>query len=271
MANNIVTALFGELRYCTTVAKWQYDYGQILKIEGVDLPAAYEVHFSNDLYGESTTQIGDENGVTIPDTYFTTGQMIYAWIYLHTENDGETVYVVRIPVRKRASIEDYNPTDEQQDAITQAIAALNRAVVKTGEDSLKSEGYAVGTQDGVEVEPGSPYYEYNSKYFADEAADSAQDAYESETNAATSERNAAASEENVARSEQNAGLSAEAAAQSADDAYRDANRAEQAAKTAGFMEVMINGSGHLIYMRTSQVDADFSLDSVGHLILESVV
>lgn len=36
-------------------------------------------------------------------------------------------------------------------------------------DALKSEGFAVGEQNGVPVGPGSPYYENNAKYYAEEA------------------------------------------------------------------------------------------------------
>lgn len=36
-------------------------------------------------------------------------------------------------------------------------------------DALKSEGYAVGEQNGVPVGPGSPYYENNAKHYAEEA------------------------------------------------------------------------------------------------------
>lgn len=49
------------------------------------------------------------------------------------------------------------------------------------------------------------------------------------------------------------------------------HRAEQQANTAGYMEVEIDANGHLMYYRTESVDADFYLDAVGHLILESVV
>ena len=41
---------------------------------------------------------------------------------------------------------------------------------------LKSEGYAVGEQDGEPVGDTSPYYESNSKYYSEQSADSAEDA-----------------------------------------------------------------------------------------------
>ena len=127
--SNIVKAVFGTLKAAETSALWQYDYGQILKIIGLDLPDTYEVHFSNSERGAAKTAIGGPDGVIIPDEYLTSGEKIFAWIFLHTgADDGETRYKITIPVRRRASISDAPPTPQQQEAITQAIAALNGAV-----------------------------------------------------------------------------------------------------------------------------------------------
>ena len=130
MENNIITATFDGDNLVYVCPRYQYDYGQILKFTDLDLPFSYEVHYSNsDQTGNSVTQIGDENGVIIPDSLFLTGETIYAWVYLHsTEDDGETVYKVVIPVQKRAKPTNATPTPVQQDAITQAIAALDAGV-----------------------------------------------------------------------------------------------------------------------------------------------
>lgn len=139
MALNVITAKFcsGSNQTWTDEA-WQYDYGQVLQFDGLELPEAYEVHFSNvPLTGTTITQIGGADGVTVPDQYFTTGETIYAWVYLHEgEDDGETVYMVTIPVKKRPQSSDDVPTPEEQSAITQAIAALNIAVEKA-EDAIE--------------------------------------------------------------------------------------------------------------------------------------
>ena len=130
MENRIVTASFnfGEVS-CTTSPLYQHDYGQELVIHGIPLPSTFEVHFANDQYGNSTTSIGTDGVVVIPDTYLTSGKDVYAWIYLHDgENDGETEYKILIPVQARAAVTNQPPTPEQQDAISQAIAALNSAV-----------------------------------------------------------------------------------------------------------------------------------------------
>ena len=51
-----------------------------------------------------------------------------------------------------------------------SAGAASGSASTSGTQALKSEGYAIGTQGGTPVASGSPYYEYNSKYFADEAA-----------------------------------------------------------------------------------------------------
>ena len=131
---HITTATFtaGTIR-TNTEALWQYDYGQVLKISGLTLPEAYEVHFSNQsVVGTTITQIGNADGVSIPDELLTTGIPIYAYIFLHDEvMDGETEYVITIPVNARPKPSDDVPTPMEQSAITEAIAALNVAVAQT--------------------------------------------------------------------------------------------------------------------------------------------
>jgi len=130
MEYNIVTVELDPRFPSRTKPIWKYDYGQILKFEGVELPMAYEVHFSNnDQKGTAKTVIGNQNGVLIPDEYLLTGEPVYAWVFLHAgEDDGETEYKVTIPVNKRPKVEETEPTPVQQDVITQTIAALNTGV-----------------------------------------------------------------------------------------------------------------------------------------------
>lgn len=250
---NVVVACFPDGERKTTAASlWQYDYGQILKFD-LDLPQAYEVHFANAEGGNSVTQIGDADGVAIPDALLLTGKVVYAWVFLHTGNDdGETEYKVTIPVNKRPKPTNATPTPVQQDAITEAIAALQVAVTQTAEDAAAA---AQSKQD---------------------ASDSAAAALRSEQNAAASENNAAGSAAAALQSKQDAGDSAAAALQSernaaasAASAYNDAERAEQAAGQSGYMFFYINDDGDLIYQRTQNVSVDFYLND-GDLFVKAV-
>lgn len=150
--NNIVIATFLNSRSATTVALTRIDYGQILKVSGIDLPPTFEVDFCNQGDPSTKTQIGMNDEVVIPNEYLTTGKDILAFIFLHSgENDGETVYRIRIPVKTRPLRSNDEPTPVQQDAITQAIAALNAAVEQTGDDVIDANAAKEAAQAAQEA------------------------------------------------------------------------------------------------------------------------
>lgn len=249
---NIIAASFGGATVCRTSPAYQYDYGQLLTFPDLELPTAFECHFSNTERGTSVTQIGANNVVTIPDTMFQTGAYIYAWVFLHTgEDDGETEYMAVIPILKRAQPTDDVPTPVEQSAITQAIAALNAAVEQTGEDVVDAAASAAAALASEQAAAAS---EVNAAASESAASSNAAAAATSASAAAQSERNAAASEAN--------------AALSASEAYTSAERAEQAATTAGYLDVEIV-NGRLIYTRTDAVDVDFELEN-GRLLMEVI-
>lgn len=130
MSTNVVNAVFGGQRTAKTRELRQWDYGQILRFVNLPLPPTYIVHFANQLnVGTAKTQIGDEDGVVIPDEYLTTGLPVYAFVFLNTGNsDGETAFTVTIPVIKRPQPTEDAPTPVQQGLIEQAIADLNAGV-----------------------------------------------------------------------------------------------------------------------------------------------
>lgn len=137
---NKTFAVFANGGTMTTAqtALWQYDYGQILVVQGIELPTAYEVQFCN--AGDSTTitSVGDSTGVVIPDQFLQNGETIYAYIYLHTGNaDGETEYKITIPVMDRAEPTDIEPTPAQESTIGQLIDALNAGVEAAEEAAEK--------------------------------------------------------------------------------------------------------------------------------------
>lgn len=127
MNKSIVTFTRGTLAQATPL--WQYDYGQVLEINGLELPTTYQVHFCNCSDTQTITVLGNADGVLIPDNLLQTGKTVIAYIYLHTgADDGETEYKITIPIRTRPAPSDIPPTPEQQSALDEAIAALNSAV-----------------------------------------------------------------------------------------------------------------------------------------------
>ena len=140
LKQNIIYLYFKGKHLITSKSQYQYNHGQYLYFADLNLPQAFEVHFSNKQRGESKTQIGSNRLVEIPDEYFWSGALqIYAWVYLHSgTDDGETIYEVKIPLIKRAKPTDEETLPVQQSAIDKAIAELNNAVDITNENADKT-------------------------------------------------------------------------------------------------------------------------------------
>ena len=127
--SNVIRAVFdGTSRSVVTEPQYMWAKGQILLIEGLELPDAFRANISNTLNGVSKTQIGESNIVSIPDNFFTTGENIYIWIVVSGEDDVTIKYDIEIPILAAGEPENYDPTDDQADIITQAISALSTAI-----------------------------------------------------------------------------------------------------------------------------------------------
>ena len=126
VTNEIVAYFKGSAGVAESI--YQYDYGMILVIDGVDLTAPFEVHFEHGGEDESVTMIGQDNRVTIPNSLVATPGLVTAYIYNHTgQHDGETAYVVRFRVMNRARNADIIP-EEQESVISRAIALVNHPI-----------------------------------------------------------------------------------------------------------------------------------------------
>jgi len=216
--SNIIVADFTQNgRKTATASLWQYDYGQILQFEGITLPEAYEVHFSNAPAGGTTiTQIGNADGVSIPDQFLLTGKPVFCWMFVHTgENDGETEYQITIPVCKRPQPSNQQPSPVEQSAITEAIAALNLAV----EETAAAQTAAELAQEKAETAQDKAEDAQEAAETAQDKAEDAQTAAENARDRAENAQTAAELAQGYAESARDAASgSATAAAGSASDA-----------------------------------------------------
>lgn len=169
--NNILTAVFEDDRYCRVSGAWQYDYGQILRIQGLNLPKAVEIHFSlTEKSGESITRIGTtKDGVTdvlIPDSMLEkeTNQnySIYAFIFLSDTVSGNTEYRIAIMVNTRPKPE-IPGSPEEPEIFREAIEAVNQAAARSEAARDQAEAWAHGRKDYPDQK------EDNAKYYASEA------------------------------------------------------------------------------------------------------
>lgn len=164
--DNIVSVKL-DSRYASTLGVWQYDYGQVLRITGPELPPAVEVQFSLDeKSGETLSRVGTTvDGVTevkIPDelmTHSTTSNYrIYAYIYLTDETSGKTKYEITIPVRARSK--PTSPTEDPEtdpDLFRETVVAVNasaeraeNAASSAMESAEEAKKYAEGKQEDIE-------------------------------------------------------------------------------------------------------------------------
>ena len=139
--------------YTTAAGLWQYDYGQILRLQGIKLPTAVEIHFSlQEKGGESVTRIGTtKDGVTdvvIPDSMLenddtTTDYKIYAFIYLTDSESGQTEYKISMSVKSRPRPESFEKPEDAE-LFRQAIAEVNNSA-KVALQSKKRSG-SMGTR-----------------------------------------------------------------------------------------------------------------------------
>lgn len=192
MKGNVITANFRNGQFVHTDPLWQYDYGQVLRFTGVSLPETFEVHFSNAKeFGQAKTAIGTADGVLIPDEYLISGKPVFAWIFLHVgEDDGETVYMAQIPVRKRSVPSDEPPTPQEQSAITQAIAALNSAVVDVQEAVDAANSARASATSAASSATAAAASEAGVKADADRASNAATAAESAQTAAAAAQAGA---------------------------------------------------------------------------------
>ena len=221
------------------------DYGILFQMPDLDLPAAYQVDFSNKLTGGTAlTVVGNSDGALIPTSLIDSGKDVYAFLYYTGVGFGKTTHVFRINNNRRAKRGTPAPDPEQQSVIDQTIAALNDAVESTAADAEQT------ASDAARAEA------------ARTAAESA------EANAEASATAAAQSASRALNSATSANMSALSAREDALTASRDADRAEQAAAQSGYLWFYIE-NGKLYMDRTQNTHVNFYMQD-GKLYVEEV-
>ena len=145
--NHIIKVKYSPHGSCRTRSVFQYDYGQVLQFENFnELPNVFEVHFSKPGVDETISMIGENNVVKVPDECLESNEAV-AWLFLHdSETDGETRFVIWIPIKPRKAITNSEPTEQEHDIISEAIVVLNRTVEETNvakDTTLEAEEHVV--------------------------------------------------------------------------------------------------------------------------------
>lgn len=167
---------FKDENYKSVTGLWQWDYGQVLRIQGLNLPKAVEIHFSlQESGGEAKKRVGfTKDGATdvvIPESMLENEEPlgnydIFAFIYLTDDTSGQTEYKICMPVKARPKPEAFDKPEDGE-IFREAIKAVNAAADRAEESEKQAEGWAHGREDMPDRE------EDNAMYYAEKAAQTA--------------------------------------------------------------------------------------------------
>ena len=133
----------------------QWNYGEVLRIQGLNLPKAVEIHFSLEkTAGQAIPRIGTtKDGVTdvvIPDSLLENeGELqdyfVYVWIYLTDATSGRTEHSLSIKVKARSKPE-IPGGDDNADPFREAIEEVNNAADRAEIAEKQAGEYAEQTK-----------------------------------------------------------------------------------------------------------------------------
>ena len=247
----MITAVFTDNDdYSHAYGLWQWDYGQQLRIEGLHLPTAVEIHFAlQETGGEAIPRVGTTKDgvttVTIPDSMLEGNRAtwtadkaynIYAWVYLSDKSSGETIKRITMQVKSRPKPKAFEAPGDGE-IFRQAIEAVNDAANRAEDAGDKAvsaadEAKAAATQTAEHlqaVQKLSEQVEINAdtvaqdkqtvagmlsqtQQAASDAALSAQEAKLSETAAAQAQTGAEAAEDTARQYAEDTGADRQAVA-----------------------------------------------------------
>lgn len=151
----MIIADFKDENYKRVTGLWQWDYGQVLRIQGLNLPKAVEIHFSlQESGGEAKKRIGfTKDGVTdvvIPESMLENEEAIddynaYAFVYLTDDTSGQTEYKICMPVKARPKPEAFDKPEDGE-IFREAIKAVNDAADRAEESERQIGEYAEQTK-----------------------------------------------------------------------------------------------------------------------------
>lgn len=153
---------------------WQWDYGQVLRIQGLHLPSMVAIHFSlQETGGTALNRVGvTKDGVTdviIPDSMLendgaTRNYDMFAFVYLTDDTSGQTEYKIKLQVKSRPKPEVFDG-GENPNIFHEAVQAVRKSADKAAESEKQAEGWAHGREDLPERA------QDNAKYYSDQTAE----------------------------------------------------------------------------------------------------
>ena len=246
----------------------QYDYGQILRIHGLDLPQAVEIQFSyREKGGVTENRIGTtKDGVTevqIPDAMLknngtTQDYAIWVFIYVTDETSGNTVYRIKLYVDSRPAPGEVGEDSDELHILDEAVNAVNAAAGRAENAESNAKEYVA-----------------DAKKASSEASESAEKAKSDREAVEKLKVNFDTATESILKTASDARDEAESWAhgragypdRDKDNAMYYSEAAKQVATKNGLCRMEIDENGHLILERTENMkdSLDFRLNENGHL------
>ena len=255
----MITAKFDpNFNYAIAPGLWQWDYGQILQVSGTGITENVEIHFSlSASSGEAEVLIAvydddtDTLNVHIPGHFLvktsSTDYQLYAFIYVNSGTEGETVYKIVFPIKARPKPINYDDTadDAFNATLAEAVQQVNDA-----KESARTYANEARQSAGDALESAN-----RSSELAEEIEQQVAIAVSSAESAANSATQADESEANAKESEL--------------EAKRYAELAEQEASRAGWIFADVNDAdGHLYITTVGDLEEELSFtinESMGSL------
>ena len=137
----------------TTNKVTQWDYGRILRIEGLKLPTAVRIDFG--ISGSQTTKsrIGiTKDGVTdvaVPDSLLEQSKNLVAYVYVNDTKEGKTVRTINIPLEARAEPEEHD-SPESKALFAEAIEVINDVAVRAENAEITAKAHADSAMESLE-------------------------------------------------------------------------------------------------------------------------
>lgn len=159
----MIRAIFEEnVRKTEAHGLVQWDYGQILQIEGLKEIDHAEVHFAVkecNTKAEICIATIEENRILadIPDKLLEVGKDLIAYVYIADATSGKTVRIIELPVKRREQPGDYR-TPSGKNLLRQVLESLEKKAdnmtIIDGELQLMSGGTPVGDRVRMETAAG---------------------------------------------------------------------------------------------------------------------
>ena len=130
----------------------QYDAGQVLVFDGIDIPNGSEAHFSNQKINEKT--VINNNQCDIPDNILQISGKGMLSVYVINEDSSRTVYDFLILIKKRAELPNGIAPEHQQSFEEKIVEMFNETKAIAESIEQRANNGEFNGKDGIQGKDG---------------------------------------------------------------------------------------------------------------------